>query len=125
MVLWFSVSILAGFKTCPATGYFWQFGKNLERHFLIEYTNLLWSILCWKMDEMVKKYYTSIHVDITFPVTFFVIVSGKTNGKGFYIYEKGSKPKPDPSVLPIVEESRQRTKITPHGKVHFFFRIIL
>ncbi|OMO61880.1 Crotonase superfamily [Corchorus capsularis] len=31
---------------------------------------------------------------------------GKSNGKGYYIFEKGSKPKPDYSVLPIVEESR-------------------
>ncbi|KAG8367388.1 hypothetical protein BUALT_Bualt16G0066800 [Buddleja alternifolia] len=42
--------------------------------------------------------------------------SGKSNGKGFYIYEKGSKPKPDPSVLPIVEESRRLTNIMPGGK---------
>ncbi|KAL0333895.1 UNVERIFIED_CONTAM: Peroxisomal fatty acid beta-oxidation multifunctional protein AIM1 [Sesamum angustifolium] len=37
--------------------------------------------------------------------------NGKNNGKGYYIYEKGSKPKPDPSVLPIVEESRRLTKL--------------
>ncbi|XWS17283.1 hypothetical protein CRYUN_Cryun33cG0054100 [Craigia yunnanensis] len=42
--------------------------------------------------------------------------NGKNNGKGFYNYEKGSKPKPDPSVLPIIEESRQHTKIMPGGK---------
>ncbi|XWS26833.1 hypothetical protein CRYUN_Cryun26dG0064000 [Craigia yunnanensis] len=42
--------------------------------------------------------------------------NGKNNGKGYYIYEKGSKPKPDPSVLPIIEESRQHTKIMPGGK---------
>ncbi|XVE54253.1 hypothetical protein DITRI_Ditri03aG0065400 [Diplodiscus trichospermus] len=42
--------------------------------------------------------------------------NGKNNGRGFYIYEKGSKPKPDPSVLPIIEESRQHTKIMPGGK---------
>ncbi|XP_022749828.1 peroxisomal fatty acid beta-oxidation multifunctional protein AIM1-like isoform X2 [Durio zibethinus] len=42
--------------------------------------------------------------------------NGKNNGKGYYIYEKGSKPKPDPSVLPIIEESRQLTKIMPGGK---------
>ncbi|XVE97557.1 hypothetical protein REPUB_Repub03eG0029500 [Reevesia pubescens] len=36
---------------------------------------------------------------------------GKSNGKGYYIFEKGSKPKPDYSVLPIVEESRRITNL--------------
>lgn len=42
--------------------------------------------------------------------------NGKNNGKGYYIYEKGSKPKPDPSVLPIIEESRRLANIMPEGK---------
>lgn len=42
--------------------------------------------------------------------------NGKNNGKGYYIYEKGSKPKPDFSVLPIIEESRRLSKIMPGGK---------
>ncbi|XP_017625864.1 peroxisomal fatty acid beta-oxidation multifunctional protein AIM1 [Gossypium arboreum] len=42
--------------------------------------------------------------------------NGKNNGKGYYIYEKGSKPKPDPSVLSIIEESRRLTNIMPGGK---------
>ncbi|XP_042060407.1 peroxisomal fatty acid beta-oxidation multifunctional protein AIM1-like [Salvia splendens] len=42
--------------------------------------------------------------------------NGKNNGKGYYIYEKGSKPKPDPSVLPIIEESRRTINIMPGGK---------
>lgn len=42
--------------------------------------------------------------------------NGKNNGKGYYIYEKGSKPKPDPSVLPIIEESRRLKNIMPGGK---------
>ncbi|KAM7274781.1 hypothetical protein ACFE04_016647 [Oxalis oulophora] len=42
--------------------------------------------------------------------------NGKANGKGYYIYEKGSKPKPDPSVLPIIEESRRVTNLMPRGK---------
>lgn len=46
------------------------------------------------------------------------LISGKNNGKGYYIYEKGSKPKPDPSVLPVIEESRRLTSIMPGGKVH-------
>ena len=42
--------------------------------------------------------------------------NGKNNGKGYYIYEKGSKPKHDFSVLPIIEESRRLSKIMPGGK---------
>ncbi|GLT48564.1 hypothetical protein SLA2020_221820 [Shorea laevis] len=42
--------------------------------------------------------------------------NGKNNGKGYYIYEKGSKPKPDPSVLSIIEESRRLANIMPGGK---------
>ncbi|KAK7379997.1 hypothetical protein VNO78_32315 [Psophocarpus tetragonolobus] len=42
--------------------------------------------------------------------------NGKSNGKGYYIYEKGSKPKPDRSVLPIIEESRRLCNIMPNGK---------
>ncbi|KAK6151803.1 hypothetical protein DH2020_014438 [Rehmannia glutinosa] len=45
--------------------------------------------------------------------------NGKNNGKGYYIYEKGSKPKPDPTVLPIIEESRKLTNIMPGGKPMF------
>ncbi|XP_023536736.1 peroxisomal fatty acid beta-oxidation multifunctional protein AIM1-like isoform X1 [Cucurbita pepo subsp. pepo] len=41
---------------------------------------------------------------------------GKNNGRGFYIYEKGSKPKPDPSILPILEESRRIANLIPSGK---------
>ncbi|KAH6778997.1 Enoyl-CoA hydratase/isomerase family [Perilla frutescens var. hirtella] len=42
--------------------------------------------------------------------------NGKSNGKGYYIYEKESKPGPDSSVLPIIEESRRLTNIMPDGK---------
>ncbi|XP_059286145.1 peroxisomal fatty acid beta-oxidation multifunctional protein AIM1-like [Lycium ferocissimum] len=42
--------------------------------------------------------------------------NGKNNGKGYYIYEKGRKPRPDFSVLPIIEESRRLTNIMPGGK---------
>lgn len=42
--------------------------------------------------------------------------NGKSNGKGYYIFEKGSKPKPDPSVQAIIEESRRLTNIMPDGK---------
>ncbi|KAL2929176.1 Peroxisomal fatty acid beta-oxidation multifunctional protein AIM1 [Bienertia sinuspersici] len=42
---------------------------------------------------------------------------GKANGKGYYIYEQGSKPKPDPSVLSIIESSRRLTSIMPGDKV--------
>ncbi|PON50536.1 Crotonase superfamily [Parasponia andersonii] len=42
--------------------------------------------------------------------------NGKNNGKGYYTYEKGSQPKPDPTVLPIVEESRRLANIMEGGK---------
>ncbi|KAM1061808.1 hypothetical protein FF1_026224 [Malus domestica] len=42
--------------------------------------------------------------------------NGKNNGKGYYVYEKGSKPKPDLSVLPLIEESRRVSNIMPDGK---------
>ncbi|CAN4103751.1 unnamed protein product [Withania somnifera] len=42
--------------------------------------------------------------------------NGKNNGKGFYIYEKGRKPRPDFTVFPIIEESRRLTNIMPGGK---------
>ncbi|KAM1155356.1 hypothetical protein ACFXTH_026275 [Malus domestica] len=42
--------------------------------------------------------------------------NGKNNGKGYYVYEKGSKPKPDLSVLPLIEESRRVTNTMPGGK---------
>ncbi|XP_022679442.1 peroxisomal fatty acid beta-oxidation multifunctional protein isoform X2 [Setaria italica] len=41
---------------------------------------------------------------------------GKSNGKGYYIYEKGRKPKPDPSVQHVIEEYRNRAKTMPGGK---------
>ncbi|WVZ76933.1 hypothetical protein U9M48_024848 [Paspalum notatum var. saurae] len=41
---------------------------------------------------------------------------GKSNGKGYYIYEKGEKPKPDPSVQHVIEEYRKRAKTMPGGK---------
>ncbi|KAG5595244.1 hypothetical protein H5410_036476 [Solanum commersonii] len=54
-----------------------------------------------------------------FTVLLFTIDSGfagKNNGKGYYIYEKGSKPRPDFTVLPIIEESRRLANIMPGGK---------
>ena len=47
----------------------------------------------------------------------FFPVSGKNNGKVYYIYEKATKPKPDPSVLPIIEDSKRLNNIMPGGKV--------
>ncbi|CAG7884642.1 unnamed protein product [Brassica rapa] len=54
------------------------------------------------------------------PLTELLLKSGrngKINGRGYYIYQKGRKPKPDPSVLSVVEESRRLTNIMPGGKV--------
>ncbi|KAK9071962.1 hypothetical protein SSX86_008393 [Deinandra increscens subsp. villosa] len=42
--------------------------------------------------------------------------NGKNNGKGYYIYEKGSILKPDPMVLPIIEESRRLANLMPRGQ---------
>lgn len=61
-----------------------------------------------------------VQVTNAFCLWLTYIVSGKNNGKGYYIYEKGSKPKPDPSVLPIIEESRRICNLTPNGKVLLF-----
>lgn len=41
---------------------------------------------------------------------------GKANGKGFYLYEKGSKPNPDPSARAIIQESIRRANVMPNGK---------
>lgn len=57
---------------------------------------------------------TSFHLQI---ILEYHTIAGKNNGKGYYIYEKGSKPRPDPSVLPMIEESRRITNIMPGGKV--------
>ncbi|KAK4344262.1 hypothetical protein RND71_037356 [Anisodus tanguticus] len=67
------------------------------------------------------KQYASTFPERTFksPLLDLLVKSGrngKNNGKGYYIYKKGEKPKPDPSVLPIVEESRRLTNIMPGGK---------
>ncbi|KAJ9183943.1 hypothetical protein P3X46_007737 [Hevea brasiliensis] len=69
----------------------------------------------------VGKEFANAFPDRTFlsPLVGLLIKSGrngKNNGKGYYIYEKGSKPKPDPSVLPIIEESRRLTNIMPNGR---------
>ncbi|XBH61669.1 hypothetical protein VPH35_116065 [Triticum aestivum] len=42
---------------------------------------------------------------------------GKINGKGYYFYEKGGKPKPDPSVQHVIDEYRRQTKTIFGGKV--------
>ncbi|URE19981.1 Peroxisomal fatty acid beta-oxidation multifunctional [Musa troglodytarum] len=44
------------------------------------------------------------------------LILSKNNGKGYYIYEKGQKPKPDPSVEAIIEESRRLSNVMPGGK---------
>ncbi|KAJ8552975.1 hypothetical protein K7X08_020368 [Anisodus acutangulus] len=67
------------------------------------------------------KQYASAFPDRTFksPLLDLLVKSGrngKNNGKRYYIYKKGEKPKSGPSVLPIVEESRRLTNIMPGGK---------
>jgi len=48
---------------------------------------------------------------------YMYYVVGKKNGKGYYMYNKGSKPEADHPVLQIVEESMRLTNIAPAGKV--------
>ncbi|KAI7733393.1 hypothetical protein M8C21_002009 [Ambrosia artemisiifolia] len=69
----------------------------------------------------VGKEFATAFPDRTFnsPVVDLLIKNGrngKNNGKGYYIYEKGSKPKPDPMVLPIIEESRKLANLMPRGQ---------
>ncbi|KAK9705990.1 hypothetical protein RND81_07G097400 [Saponaria officinalis] len=69
----------------------------------------------------VEKEFDAAFADRTFKSPFVELLvkngrNGKVNGKGFYIYEKGAKPKPDFSVLPIIEECRRSTNIMPDGK---------
>ena len=72
---------------------------------------------------MVIRTSVTTHINLTYcfkvanAFHFFFFWEGKNNGKGYYIFERGSKPKPDPSVLPIIEESRRLTNIMPGGKV--------
>ncbi|CAI9100353.1 OLC1v1037333C1 [Oldenlandia corymbosa var. corymbosa] len=69
----------------------------------------------------VKKIFESAFAGRTFNSSLVDLLikngrHGKSNGKGYYIYEKGSQPKPDPSVLPIIEESRKLANVMPGGK---------
>ncbi|XP_024959237.1 peroxisomal fatty acid beta-oxidation multifunctional protein AIM1-like [Cynara cardunculus var. scolymus] len=69
----------------------------------------------------VSKRYATAFPDRSFysPLTELLIKdgrNGKNNGKGYYVYEKGSKPKPDPLVLPIIEESIRLANLMPEGK---------
>eukprot|EP00262_Sarcandra_glabra_P015138 TRINITY_DN459_c1_g1_i3.p1 TRINITY_DN459_c1_g1~~TRINITY_DN459_c1_g1_i3.p1 ORF type:complete len:725 (+),score=147.75 TRINITY_DN459_c1_g1_i3:112-2286(+) len=69
----------------------------------------------------VGKEYASAFPDRTFhsPLVELMVETGrngKNNGKGFYLYVKGSKPRPDPEVQPIIEHSRRRAAIMPAGK---------
>ncbi|KAI3495857.1 hypothetical protein L1887_38203 [Cichorium endivia] len=69
----------------------------------------------------VRKIFSNVFPDRTVisPVLDLLIKNGrngKNNGKGYYVYEKGSKPKPDPMVVPIIEESRKLANFMPHGK---------
>nr|XP_043623548.1 peroxisomal fatty acid beta-oxidation multifunctional protein AIM1-like [Erigeron canadensis] len=69
----------------------------------------------------VAKEFATAFPDRTFtaPLNDLLIKSGrngKNNGKGYYIYEKGSKPKPDPQVLSVIEESKRQVNLIPGGK---------
>ncbi|KAM3394999.1 hypothetical protein P3S68_004003 [Capsicum galapagoense] len=71
----------------------------------------------------VGKEFGSVFSDRTFKSPLIDLIksvrNGKNNGKGYYIYEKGRKPRPDFTVLLIIEESRRLTNIMPGGKPIF------
>nr|QTI57558.1 cinnamoyl-CoA hydratase-dehydrogenase [Hedychium coronarium] len=69
----------------------------------------------------VKDIYASAFRGRTFETNLVELLvksgrNGKSNGKGYYIYEKGQKPKPDPSVQTIIEESSRLANVMPGGK---------
>lgn len=126
---------LAGFKTWLAMELPLLLQKYLLMHFLIAYLNLHCLIFWSNLGEMVIVdqcvfFYNNSYFLCTgnilceynqlFLTLAISALPGKNNGKGYYIYEKGGKPKPDPSILPIIEESRRLCNIMPNGKVVLF-----
>ncbi|KAJ0030110.1 hypothetical protein Pint_13204 [Pistacia integerrima] len=82
---------------------------------------MLQDVAGYGVGAAVGKIFAQAFPDRTFksPLVDLLVKSGrngKNNGKGYYIHEKGSKPRPDPSVLPIIEECRRLTNIMPGGK---------
>uniref|UniRef100_A0A7C9EYM1 3-hydroxyacyl-CoA dehydrogenase C-terminal domain-containing protein n=1 Tax=Opuntia streptacantha TaxID=393608 RepID=A0A7C9EYM1_OPUST len=87
----------------------------------ISYLLRLQDLTGYGVELSVEKNFASAFPDRTFrsPLVELLVKSGrngKNNGKGYYTYAKGSKPKPDPSVLPMMEESRKLTNVMPNGK---------
>ncbi|PHU15336.1 Glyoxysomal fatty acid beta-oxidation multifunctional protein MFP-a [Capsicum chinense] len=75
----------------------------------------------YKVAVVVGKEYRSAFFDRVFTSKLLDLLikreqNGKNNGKGYYIYKKEEKPKPDPTVLLIIEESRRLANIMPGGK---------
>ncbi|XP_020581771.1 peroxisomal fatty acid beta-oxidation multifunctional protein-like [Phalaenopsis equestris] len=65
----------------------------------------------------VKPIFTSSFKGRTFETDLLELMiqsgrNGKANGKGYYLYQSGSRPKPDPSIQTVIDESRKRTLIT-------------
>ncbi|KAF3650364.1 Glyoxysomal fatty acid beta-oxidation multifunctional protein MFP-a [Capsicum annuum] len=61
----------------------------------------------YKVAVVVGKEYRSAFFDRVFTSKLLDLLikreqNGKNNGKGYYIYKKGEKPKPDPTVLLII-----------------------
>ncbi|KAM0944410.1 putative 3-hydroxyacyl-CoA dehydrogenase, Isomerase, Enoyl-CoA hydratase [Dioscorea sansibarensis] len=82
---------------------------------------LLQDLAGYGVARAVKGVFSSAFNDRTFESDIVELMvedgrEGKSNGKGYYIHEKGSKPRPDPTVLPIINESRRRANIMPNGK---------
>ncbi|KAJ7973844.1 Peroxisomal fatty acid beta-oxidation multifunctional protein [Quillaja saponaria] len=82
---------------------------------------LLADVVGYGVNLAVGKEFRNAFPDRTFQSPLMELMvkngrNGKNNGKGFYIYEKGDKPKPDLSVLSIIEESKRLTNIMPNAK---------
>ncbi|KAL5572638.1 hypothetical protein UlMin_022235 [Ulmus minor] len=69
----------------------------------------------------VSKEFAAAFPDRTFKSSLFELLvksgrNGKNNGRGYYIYEKGSPPKPDQSILPLIEEFQRLANVMPGRK---------
>ncbi|KAG0486523.1 hypothetical protein HPP92_008618 [Vanilla planifolia] len=68
-----------------------------------------------------KEEYASAFKGRTFDTSLLDLMkkdgrNGKRNGRGYYLHHRGSRPKSDPLVQPIIEESRRRANLVPSGK---------
>nr|GFC38837.1 peroxisomal fatty acid beta-oxidation multifunctional protein AIM1-like [Tanacetum cinerariifolium] len=94
---------------------------QLSHHFYHQSMTPQTDLVGYGVVVAILKEFTNAFPDRTFrsPIVNLLIKSrrnGKNSGKGYYLYEKGSKPKPDPQVFPIIEETKRQVNIMPGGK---------